>query len=140
MTVKLFPDSIHGYFVFGWVAWRRHKIGEAVAAIEKALSLSREAFALAFLGHVYGRIGRRKDSELLLRELDQLFAQGQTPPVAFAILHAGIGNVDVAFDWLERACRLRDDKIFWLPLFDAFDPLRPDPRFAALIDLIPSID
>lgn len=136
-TLALFPDPIHAYFVLGWSAWRRHRIAEAVAVFEKALSLSREAFSLAFLGHVYGCAGRRDEATGLLRELDRLFANGQAPPVALAMVHAGLGEVDAALEWMETAYRLRDDKLFWLPLIPAFDPLRPDPRFAAFLHRIP---
>jgi adenylate cyclase len=138
-TLELFPDSIHAYFVLGWIAWSRHQAAEAVVAFEKALSLSREAFALSFLGHVYGCIGRREEAISLLGELERLFAQGQAPPIAFVIIHTGLGNVDAAFDWLETACRLRDDKLFWLAVLPGFDRLRPEPRFKALLNRVPSM-
>ena len=138
-TLALFPDAIHANFVLGWAAWCRSRIAEAVTAFEKAFSLSREAFSLAFLGYVYGSIGRRDEAIGLFRELDGLFTKGQAPPVAFAIIHAGFGETNTAFDWLETAYRLRDDKIFWLRMIPAFDLLRPDPRFNALLCRIPSL-
>jgi hypothetical protein len=98
-----------------------------------ALSLSREAFSLAFLGHIYGRLGRRDEAKCLLRELDQLFTQGHAPPIAFVAIYAGLGDVDAAFDWLETAYRLRDDKLFWLTVMPWVDPLRSDPRYADLV-------
>ena len=131
-TIESFPDSLHAHFVLGWAAWRQRRAAEAVAAFEKALTLSREAFSLAFLGHIYGRLGRRDEAKCLLRELDQLFTQGQAPPIAFVVVYAGLGDADAAFDWLETAYRLRDDKLFWLTT-PMFDPLRPDPRFAQFV-------
>jgi Flp pilus assembly protein TadD len=132
-TIDSFPDSLHAYYVLGWAAWCKHRSAEAVAAFEKALSLSREAFSLAFLGYVYGRLGRRDEAKCLLRELDQLFNQGHAPPIALVVIYAGLGDADAAFDWLETAYRLRDDKLFWLTVMPAFDPLRPDPRYAGLV-------
>jgi TolB-like protein/Flp pilus assembly protein TadD len=132
-TIESFPNSLHAHFVLGWAAWRQGKAAEAVAAFEKALTLSREAFSLAFLGHIYGRLGRRDEAKCLLRELDQLFTQGHAPPIAFVVIHAGLGDADAAFDWLETAYRLRDDKLFWLTGFPPFDPLRSDPRFAQFV-------
>lgn len=138
-TLEFFPDSIHAHFVLGWALWRRNRKTEAVAAFEKAVRVSREAFALAFLGHVYGCLGRREEAICLLRELDQLFAQGQAPPIAFVAIHAGLGDADAAFEWLETAYRLRDEKLFWITIMPAFDPLRRDPRLAALVERIPSL-
>jgi hypothetical protein len=120
--------------VLGWATWLQRRAAEAVTAFEKALGLSREAFSLAFIGHIYGRLGRKDEVKLILRELDQLFGQGRVPPIAFVMIHAGLGDADAAFDWLETACQLRDDKLFWLkamPMF--FDPLPSDPRFAGIV-------
>lgn len=132
-TIESFPDSLHAHFVLGWAAWRQGRGEEAVAAFEKALGLSREAFSLAFLGHIYGRLGRTDEAKCLLRELDRLFTQGHAPPIAFVAIYAGLGDADAAFDWLETAYRLRDDKLFALTVFPAFDPLRSDPRFAQFV-------
>lgn len=133
-TLELFPESLHAHFVLGWAAWCQGRGTEAVAAFERALSLSREAFSVAFLGHIYGRLGRTDEAKCLLRELEQLFTQGHTPPIAFVAIHAGLGDADAAFDWLETAFRLRDDKLFWLTTrFPPFDPLRSDPRFAQFV-------
>ena len=84
-TIELFPDSLQPYFVLGWSAWYQGRAEDAVAALEKALSHSREALSLSYLGHVYGRLGRTDEARRLLRELEQLRTQGQAPPIAFAV-------------------------------------------------------
>jgi TolB-like protein/tetratricopeptide (TPR) repeat protein len=132
-TIELFPDSFQPYFVLGWSAWYQGRAEEAVAVFEKALSHSREALSLAYLGHVYGRFGRTEDAGGLLRELEQLRTRGQAPPIAFATIYAGLGDIDAAFDWLETAYRLRDGYLFWLPGAPGLDPLRSDPRFTDLV-------
>jgi len=132
-TIEMFPDSLQPYVVLGWSAWYRGRAEEAVAALEKAVSHSREAFPLSYLGHVYGRLGRTDEAKRLFRELEQLRTQGHAPPIAFAVIHAGLGDIDAAFDWLETAYRLRDGYLFWLPGAPGLDPLHSDPRFADLV-------
>ena len=132
-TIERFPDSLQPYFVLGWTRWYQGRAEEAVAALEKAISHSREALSLSYLGYVYARLGRREDARGLLRELEQLCMRGQAPPVAFATIYAGLGDIDAAFDWLETAYRLRDGYLFWLPGAPGLDPLHSDPRFADLI-------
>jgi len=72
----------------------------------------------------------------LLAELDQLFIRGQSPPIAFVIMYAGLGDADAAFEWLDTAYRLRDGKLFSLTTNPAFDPLRSDPRYTELVHRI----
>jgi tetratricopeptide (TPR) repeat protein len=132
-AIELFPDALQPHFVLGWAAWYQGRAEEAVAVLEKALSHSREALSLAYLGHVYGRLGRTEDAGGLLRELEQLRTRGQAPPIAFATIYAGLGDIERAFDSLETAYRLRDGYLFWLSGAPGLDPLHADPRFADLV-------
>ena len=93
----------------------------------------REALSVSNLGHVYGRLGRTDEARRLFRELEQLRAQGHAPPIAFAVFHAGLGDIDAAFDWLETAYRIRDGYLFWLAGTPGLDPLHSDARFANLV-------
>jgi tetratricopeptide (TPR) repeat protein len=143
-TVERFPDSLQPYFVLGWSAWYQGRADDAVAALEKALSHSREALSLAYLGHVHGRLGRTDEAKRLYRELEQLRTQGQASPIALAVIHAGLGEVDAAFNWLEAAYRLRDGYLFWLPGAPGLDPVHSDARFADLVHrvgvVLPAVD
>jgi len=132
-TIERFPDCLQPYFVLGWSAWYQGRAEDAVAALEKALGHSREALSLSYLGHVYGRLARTDEARRLLRELEQLRTQSQASPIAFAVIHAGLGETDAAFDWLETAYRLRDGYLFWLAGAPGLDPLHSDARFADLI-------
>jgi TolB-like protein/tetratricopeptide (TPR) repeat protein len=132
-TIERFPDSLQPYFVLGWSAWYQGRAEEAIAALETALGHSREALSLSYLGHVYGRLTRTDEARRLLRELEQLRTHGQASPIAFAVIHAGLGETDAAFDWLETAYRARDGYLFWLSGAPGLDPLHSDPRFADLV-------
>lgn len=132
-TIQRFPESLQPYFVLGWSAWYRGRRDEAVAALETALGHSHEALSVAYLGHVYGRLGRVQEATRLLAELEQLRTAGQAPPMAFAVLHAGRGEIEKAFEWLETAYGLRDGYLFWLPGAPGLDPLHSDARFGNLV-------
>lgn len=132
-TLQSFPSALQPHFVLGWATWRQGRTEEATAAFEKALSVSREPLTLSFLGHVYGRTGRTKDAECLLVELDRLHAGGHAPPMAFAVLYAGLGDEEAAFRWLDTALRLKCDLQYFTTGFPGIDPLRSDPRFAGLV-------
>jgi TolB-like protein/tetratricopeptide (TPR) repeat protein len=132
-TIDAFPESLQPRVVLGWSAWYQGRAEEAVAAMEQAVARSRDGWSIANLAHLYGRLGRIDEARLLLRELEQHRTQGQAPPMAFAVFHAGVGEIDTAFEWLEAACRQRDGRLFWLPGTPGLDPLHADARFADLV-------
>ena len=132
-TLESFPDALQPHYVLGWAAWCQGRPEAAVAAFEKAPGLSRDALSLSFLGHVYARLGRTDEALRLLRELDGLTSQGKASPIALVVLHAGLGDADAAFEWLETACRLRVDLHWLFVKFPGLDPLRSDSRFPALL-------
>jgi hypothetical protein len=49
-----------------------------------------------------------------------------------AVLYAHLGNHDVAFSELRRALEERTGAMVWVEVDPALDPLRKDPRFAAI--------
>jgi hypothetical protein len=50
-----------------------------------------------------------------------------------ALVHAGLGEKDQAFEWLERAYAERDKGMLFLLVDQTLDPLRSDPRFDDLV-------
>ena len=55
------------------------------------------------------------------------------PPYAFALVHAGPGDRDTAFAWLEKAYEVRDVHLVYLTVDSKRDPFREDSRFASLL-------
>jgi len=55
------------------------------------------------------------------------------PPTSFAWLHLGLRQVDAAFECLDRAVETRDQFMMPIKTYPFLDPLRADPRFAALL-------
>jgi adenylate cyclase len=62
----------------------------------------------------------------LLDELREQSQRSYVPPYHFAILHAGIGDNDQAFEWLERAFEKHAVDFFTLKVEPMFDGLRSD--------------
>jgi hypothetical protein len=56
------------------------------------------------------------------------------PPYAIALVHAGLDQRDLAFQWLERAVEERDVHLVWLTQDAKWDPFRDDPRFRGLLE------
>ena len=50
----------------------------------------------------------------------------------FAFIHAGLGDADATFGWLEKAYQARATRIHELPWM-YFDSFRADPRYSDLM-------
>jgi hypothetical protein len=55
---------------------------------------------------------------------------------ALAMIRAGLGDKDAAFAQLDSAVAERTWMLFTLPVEPAFDGLRADPRYPALLERI----
>jgi eukaryotic-like serine/threonine-protein kinase len=75
--------------------------------------------------------------QLYARQLDEMLVHKlmgtYVSPVGFALLDIKLGKVDEAFEWLNRAAEEEAPWRFLMEVDPAFDPIRNDPRFAALV-------
>jgi TolB-like protein/Flp pilus assembly protein TadD len=89
--------------------------------------------ALAALGHVLGVSGRASDARRVLDQLEQLSRRQYVTEYGVALVHAGLGDHDAAFEWLNRAVAARAHWLVWLKLDPRWKALRDDQRFADLL-------
>ena len=110
----------------------QHK--EMISDMERASELSGDdPGMIAFLAYTYGIAGRRSEAQEMLDELQAPREQGYASPFDVALVYAGLGEPDRAFEWLEKACEERVGFMVYLKTFPVFDSLRSDPRLASLI-------
>jgi hypothetical protein len=90
----------------------------------------------AVLPWVRASAGRRSEALATLDQLRQLAEPRATAPIRTAFAHIGLGDKDRAFEWLLKAFEAHDWQMVMLKVEPAFDPLRSDPRFAALVERV----
>jgi TolB-like protein/DNA-binding winged helix-turn-helix (wHTH) protein/Tfp pilus assembly protein PilF len=88
---------------------------------------------LASRGHLLARMGLDREAREVLRTLDDASGERYVPPLALALVHAGLGEREAAFAWLERALTAGDVHLVFLPVDPRWDPFRADARFLDLI-------
>lgn len=72
-----------------------------------------------------------------LEKLEEDTARGgRTEPSTLANIYARLGDKEKAFFWLEKVFADRDAVVLQFKVEPAFDPLRDDPRYAALLHKI----
>ena len=88
---------------------------EAIAEFRERLKQDpRDAFALAHLGNAYARAGRVREARECIRQLKQRSDVEPVETYEIAIVHAGLGEKDQAFEWLEKAYEVRDQGLVFL--------------------------
>jgi TolB-like protein/tetratricopeptide (TPR) repeat protein len=104
---------------------------EAVRAHLRALELSTGTYFLGWLGLAYGACGRPAEARAVLERLRH--AEGYVLPSGLAHTYLGLGEVDAAFEWFDRAVDERDQQMMPILSYAHYDAIRGDPRFGALL-------
>jgi serine/threonine-protein kinase len=113
------------------------RIQDAIPQLEQALALAPGLpVTQGFLGYGYAVGGRETEARGILTSMDTtVLATGIG--VAVARIYLGLGELQAAVDWMERAAGARD------PFFSSeslaspiFDPLRGDPGFLRVVQTV----
>lgn len=131
---ELFPDSFFPAFFVALAYEQKGMFDEAVAEFEKVMNNSPNlTFAKAGLGHLYAVSGEKVKAENIIAELDQISKTRYVPSYDVAVIHAGLGEKELAFEWLEKAYREHSSWLAYLRVEPRLDPLRSDSRFTDLL-------
>jgi len=133
-TLEMDPNFARVHWYLGMPYEQKGMYKEAIAEFEKALSLSGGSPSMmAALGHAYALAGRGPEARKILAQLQELSRARYISPFDIATVHAGLGDQERAFEWLEKSYADRSWGLFRLKVDPWFDRLRPDPRFANLL-------
>ena len=84
-------------------------------------------------GERVARAGRVRETRDCIRELKKRLADESVGGFEVGLVYAGLGEKDLAFEWLERAYDEHDKGLVSLKVDPSLDPLRSDPRFQDLL-------
>ncbi len=111
-----------------------HQPDEAIAALRRAAGASDgTTHPRAVLAAQLALHGGQDEARAILGELQARSAQRFVPPTFLAMVHAGLGETVAALAALERAHAVRDTRLVYLNVDHVWDPIRGEPRFAALM-------
>jgi serine/threonine-protein kinase len=136
-TIELNPHFAPAYFTLSLVQEQQGDLEEALAALERAVSLAPLSPRMhGALGRTLALANKRDSAMKTLRKLETLAKERYVSPFEFASIFLALGQLDIAFKWLNKA---RDERVFELIAMRVdprFDPLRDDPRFDAIVEQI----
>jgi DNA-binding winged helix-turn-helix (wHTH) protein/TolB-like protein/Flp pilus assembly protein TadD len=133
-TIDLHPDFGVAHWYLGRAYLQKGRLQEALAELQKAVTLSGGSPLMkGTLGVGYALAGDRAAAERTLHELEKLRADSYASALDLADIHVALGDRERAFRWLDQAAAERAFHVIYLKVWPELDPLRPDPRFKALI-------
>jgi tetratricopeptide (TPR) repeat protein len=132
-TLEMDKNWYLSHWFLGYAYEGKGLTREAIAEYQKAAALNEDPYVLSFLGHVYGATGRKDEALKILAQMNEMAKQRYVPPFNFAMVYAGLGDNDQAFQWLERSYQDRGYDLAYLRVYRQFDRLHSDPRFADLV-------
>ena len=133
-TRDLDPNFPWAYFYLGKSYERQGEFDRAITAYNRAITLAGgDLEVLADLGHAYAKTGRKSDALEVLAKLLRYSKQGNSVSCEIALVYNGLGDKKNTFQWLERALQERNNGCASLKVDPAWNNLRSDPRFIALL-------
>ena len=136
-TLEMDSSFVYGYFCIAQAAVQKEKYEEAISAMNRARTIMGDMPDLeAELGYAYAASRQRAKAQKIVNKLKGQAAREYVNPYLIALVYAGLGEKDQAFDWLQKAYDARSSGLTWLRVEPKFDSLRSDPRFADLLQRI----
>ena len=127
-AIELAPQSTTTRAFLSLNLLHQHRGGEALA---EALREPEEVFRLYAVTIIQHFLGHGAESDAALNEIVANFAL--TMAFQVAQVHAARGNIDLAFEWLERAYRQRDPGLAEMRIAEFLPALHADPRWDSFL-------
>jgi TolB-like protein/Tfp pilus assembly protein PilF len=136
-AIEIDPAFPRTHFRLAELYEQRGEYALAIPEFEQAVQLSAgDPYYEGSLGHAYGASGNFGQARRVLQSLQSRPADQYVPPYAIALIHAGLGEKDQAFQWLQKAVEDRSTPMVFLRSDPELAGLRSDPRFALLARLV----
>jgi TolB-like protein/DNA-binding SARP family transcriptional activator/Tfp pilus assembly protein PilF len=121
-----------GHLYLGRVYQATHNLDSAMAQYESTGPLHDWVPNVSGKGYVLALLGKNAEARATLAKLDSMSRKAYVTAYGVAIVYAALQQPDSAFSWLDRAVAERTNWLVWLNRDPRWDPIRFDPRFAAL--------
>ncbi|HYH85445.1 MAG TPA: FlgO family outer membrane protein [Pyrinomonadaceae bacterium] len=121
-------------YPLGNIYERQGRYAEALAEYQKMpADAPNHLGATGWVAHLYAVSGRPAEARVALERLREMGKSGHVSNYLIALTHAGLGEKDEAFAYLEKAREGREYMMLWVKVEPQLDGLRSDPRFQDLL-------
>lgn len=133
-TLELEPGFALAHYRLGEIYLHKGDFSQAIREFQKARELSEDDLRLfSALGYAYAQAGKHLEATEVLKKLLELSKERYVSPFDFAIVYTGLGKIDLAFEYLEKALKARDPRIIWLKVDPKMNLLKNSPKFKEIL-------
>jgi TolB-like protein/DNA-binding winged helix-turn-helix (wHTH) protein/Flp pilus assembly protein TadD len=131
-TLAMDPNFAVAHYELGQALQQKNQHDQAIAHLRRAIELGGHSAAFdSNLAYAYATSGRKDEALRILENLQARHDKDPTADANIALVYSGLGDNDSTISWLEKAYEARvNPSILLRP---AFDPVRSDARFQALL-------
>ena len=130
-TLSLSPGWIGGQSAIGDALLQKGEPDAALVAIQQEASAE---WRLTGLAMAYHALDRAVESDAALAELIDKYEQGWPYQIAYVLAYRG--EVDRAFEWLDKAVQYKDPGLRQIPVQSEFTNIHKDPRWLPFLESI----
>lgn len=139
--MEIEPNFFSAHWLTAGVHVVRGMHEESIKSYNQAVTLGGGSIVLSALGCDYGVAGREEEARDVLNQLLDMRKQQYVPAFDIARVYMGLSEIDLTFEWLEKACEERNGEMVFLDRITkvrmehaTWEHIRQDPRFPALLD------
>lgn len=133
-ALEMDKNSTFAYRNLGLAYLQQGKYNDAITALSNAVKYSSGGLAFeSYLGFAYAVADKRAEALKVLTSLEDINKERYVPAYNFAMIYAGLGDFDQAFDRLEQAYKEHSGFLPFLKVEPVVDCLRGDSRFQNLL-------
>jgi class 3 adenylate cyclase/TolB-like protein len=131
--LKLNPDNSHILWTLAVMHAQKKDYRAAYEVlIKRGVGLESNFVA----GYTYAMLGMDKEANIVITNLLEKSRKGFVPLSQLAIMYVGLEQYDKAIEQVEQAYLTRDSWFFWIRSSAMMDPIRDDPRFVKVMEMI----
>lgn len=136
-ALTLHPDFWMSHLFLGWALQQVGENDKALREFETvAARTGGNSIVWGAIGHLHATTGNEKRALDVITKLQAEPNAATVAPHTLAVIHAGLGDLDRAFGWLDASFDQRIELLGWINVDPRFASIRRDPRFDAFLGRI----
>ena len=128
------PHYVELYYALGIAQTLAGRPHEAVQTFERGIEYSHMPFLMGWLAEAHVRNGHVEKARGALEQMIELARNGNPMSMPIAVAAASLGEIELAFTWLEKAVEQRDILVAYITVLPSLRTLHDEPRYKQLLD------